>query len=167
MRDWMFHQLENYYRAHEDELAKEPIDPEAGDPTILELLDSSNASERERGLALVRQLNVRLLGPDADRIQWTRKAHRPKGKPPHLLPPPPGEYYGDPAKVYMARKAVPTIQNIWREHYKGEHYKGKWQRKSGEINAYEIAAEYFGVDVEAVRAKASGRRKPRAKDKQP
>jgi hypothetical protein len=162
MRDWAFHQLENYYRAHADKLAKEPIDPEAGDPTILELLDNSNASVRERGLALVRQLNVPLLGPDADRIRWVRKAHRPKGEPSHLLPPPPGQHYGYAAKVYMAKKAVPIIQNIWRGHYDG-----KWQRKSGDIDAYEIAAEYFCVDVEAVRAKASGRRKPRAKDKQP
>jgi hypothetical protein len=58
MRDWMFYQLEDTCRAHADELAKETIDPEAGGTTILELLNSSDASERERGLALLRQLNV-------------------------------------------------------------------------------------------------------------
>jgi hypothetical protein len=158
MRDWTFYQLEDFYRAHADELAKEPIDPdpEAGDTTVLELLDSSNASERERGLALLRQLNVRLLGPDADRIQWRRKAHRPKGKPLYLLPPRRYQRWGYPARVHMAKNAVPIIQNIWREHYDG-----KWQRKSGDIDAYEITAEYFCVDVEAVRRKASGRHKPR------
>jgi hypothetical protein len=162
MRDWMFYQLEDFYRAHADELGKEPIDPEAGDTTILELLDSSEASERERGLALLRQLNARPLGPDADRLQWKRPPHRPKGKPPYLQPPPAGQHYGYPAKVHMAKNAVPIIQNIWRKHYDG-----KWQRRSGDIDAYEIAAAYFCVDVEAVRAKASGRHKPRAKHKQP
>jgi hypothetical protein len=162
MRDWTFHQLENSCRAHANELAKEPIDPEAGGTTILELLDSSDASERERGLALLRQLNVPLLGPDADRIQWTRKANRPKGKPLYLLPPQRDQTFSYPAKVHMAKKAVSIIQNIWRKHYDG-----KWQRRSRDIDAYEIAAEYFCVDVEAVRAKASGRHKPRDKDEQP
>jgi hypothetical protein len=60
----------------------------------------------------------------------------------------------------MAKKAVPIIQKIWRKHYDG-----KWQRKSGDIDAYEIAAAYFCVDVEDVKAKPSGRHKP--KDKQP
>jgi hypothetical protein len=175
MRDWMFHQLENFYRAQRDELLKDPIDPEAGDVTILELLDSGDDSEHKHGLALLNQLASRLLGPEiADRIQWKRKQGRPKGKPRYTLPPTelperkaqevPAIHvvYGYFAKVHMAKKAVPIIQNIWREHYEG-----KWQRSRGDIDAYKIAAEYFCVGEEAVRAKPSGRHKPRAKDKRP
>jgi hypothetical protein len=167
MCDWMFFQLEKFYRASADQLAKEPINPDEGGKTILELLDSSDAGEREHGLKLLRQLNVRFLGPDADRIQWKRKAHRPKSQPRYALPPKPpiGKkvpailgYYSYFGLVHMAKKAVPIIQNIWREHYDG-----KWQRRSGDIDAYEIAAEYFLVDVEDVRAKASGRHKPKNK----
>jgi hypothetical protein len=164
MRDWMFYQLEDYYRAQREELLKEPIDPEAGDLTILELLDSSDDSEREHGLKLLRQLNVPLLGPDADRIQWKRKAHRPPSRPRYTLPPklPKGSklpdnraYWSYSELVQMAKKAVPIIQKIWREHF------GKWQRRSGDIDAYTIAAEYFAVDKEDVRRKPSGRHKPK------
>jgi hypothetical protein len=159
MRDWTFYQLEDFYRAYRGE----PIDSAEAD--ILELFGSSDDSEHEHGLKLLNQLASRLLGPEiADRIQWKRKASRPKGKPLYLLPPPPEQpwTYSYPAKVHIAKRAVPIIRNIWREHYDG-----KWQRRSGDIDAYEIAAEYFCVDVEAVKAKASGRHKPRAKHKQP
>jgi hypothetical protein len=169
MRDWMFYQLENFYRAQTEEMLKEPINPEAGDVTTSELLDSSDDSEHERGLAQLRQLNVPLLGPDADRIQWKRKRGRPIGQPRYTLPkkPPIGTkvpanrvYFSYSELVHMAKIAVPIIQNIWREHYDG-----KWQRSRDDIDAYDIAADYFIVDVEAVRAKPSGRHKP--KDKQP
>jgi hypothetical protein len=61
MHDFVFYELENFYRAQREELlkGKEPIDPEAGDVTILELLESSDPSERAHGLKLLRQLNVR------------------------------------------------------------------------------------------------------------
>jgi hypothetical protein len=168
MRDFVFCELENFYRAR-----AYPEDPEAGDFTILELLDSSEPSEHEHGLALLNQLASRLLGPKiAERIEWKRKRGRPKGKPRYTLPPtglPERKKAKVPANrahysyfglVHMAKKAVPIIQNVWREHYDG-----KWQRSSADIDAYTIAAEYFGVDEAAVRAKASGRHKPRAKDK--
>jgi hypothetical protein len=141
MRDWMFYQLENFYRAQTEEMLKEPIDPEAGDVTTLELLDSSDDSKHERGLAQLRQLNVSLLGPDADRIQWQRKRGRPKGKPRYTLPPPKPRigkkvpaiegYYSNFARVHMAKLAVPIIQDIWCKHYDG-----KWQRRRGDIDAY-------------------------------
>ena len=57
MRDFVFCELENFYRAR-----AYPEDPEAGDFTILELLDSSEPSEHEHGLALLNQLASRLLG---------------------------------------------------------------------------------------------------------
>jgi hypothetical protein len=161
MRDWAVHQLEKFYRTRGGEGA---IDPEAGDEDgeILELLDSGDPSEHELGLALLNQLASRLLGPEiADRIEWKRKHGRPKGKPLYALPPKHPWAYSYPAKVYMAKKAVSIIQDIWREHYKG-----KWQRSLGDIDAYDIAAEYFVVKADDVRAKASGRHKPRAKDKQ-
>jgi hypothetical protein len=168
MRDWTLHQLENFYRA----LFKEPIDPEAGDFTILELLDSSDASEHEQGLAQLRQLNVRLLGSDADRIHWKRKAHRPKVQPRYTLPPKPPignkvpanrGYWSYPELVQMAKSsAVPIIKDIWREHYDG-----RWQRSRGDIDAYAVAAEYFSVEEADVRRKPSGRHKPRTKNKQP
>jgi hypothetical protein len=60
-----FHQLEHFNQAQTKEMLKGPIDPEAGDTTILELLDISDDSEHERGLAQLRQLNVPLLGPEA------------------------------------------------------------------------------------------------------
>jgi hypothetical protein len=172
MRDWVFYQLDNFNRACAEESLKQPIDPEAGDATTLELLDSSDRSERALGLAQLRRLNVRLLGPDADRIQWKRKRGRPKDEAQYSSPPKqlPQRIvvaaievaYDYHSRVRMAKLAMPIIQNIWREHYDG-----KWQRGRGDINAYEIAADYFRVDVEAVRAKPSGRHKPRAKDKQP
>ena len=104
----------------------------------------------------------------ADRIEWKRKRGRPKGQPWHSLPPNPpirkkvpaiDTVYGRTARVQMAKLAVPIIQNIWREHYDG-----KWQRRSGDIDAYEIAADYFFVDEEAVRQPPSGpHKKPPAK----
>ena len=170
MRDWVFHQLENYYREHSEELLLEPIDPESGDVTVVELLDSSDASRRKQGLAILRRLLSGLLGADTDRIEWKRKRGRPKGQPRHNLPPnlPKGKkvpaihyFYNYFARVRMARSAVPIIQNIWRKHYDG-----KWQRPKGAIDAYEIAADYFLVDVEAVRQPPSGpHRKRPAKDK--
>jgi hypothetical protein len=169
MRDWMLYKLENHYLAQTAELLKEPRDPEgwrAAFPSILDLLDSSDDKERKRGLALLRQRNVPFLGPDANRIQWQRKPGRPKNQPRHTLPQPP---IGNkvPANrwswsyselVDMAKKAVRIIQDIWREHYEG-----KWQRRSGDIDAYDIAAEYFVVDVEDVRRTPSGRHKPKTK----
>jgi hypothetical protein len=154
-------------------LLKRAIDLEAGDATVLELLDSSDPGERKQGLALLRRLNVRLLGPDADRIQWKRKRGRPKDEAQYSSPPKQlpqrkvvaaievaYDYY---SRVRMAKLAVPRIQNFWREQYKG-----KWHRRRGDDNnAYKIAAAYFVVDEEAVRRKPSGRHKPRAKDRQP
>ena len=65
----------------------------------------------------------------------------------------------------MAKLAVHIIQNLWREHYAD-----KWTRRSGDIDAYEIAAQYFAInkdiDKAEVERKPGGRRKkPRAKDK--
>jgi hypothetical protein len=71
-------------------------------------------------------------------------------------------YFSYSELVHMAKKAVPIIQDIWCKHYEG-----KWQRRRGDIDAYKIAAEYHCVEEEAVRAKPSGRHKPRAKDKRP
>jgi hypothetical protein len=170
MRDWMFYQLENFYRASAEKWLKEPIDAEAGDATILELLDSSDRSERALGLAQLRRLNVRLLGPDADRIQWKRKRGRPKAEPHYkssespkgLIRFPVEGVYDYRSRVHMAKLAVPIIRNFWRERYDG-----KWHRSTGDIDAYEIAAVYFVVDEESVRRKPSGRHKPRAKNRQP
>jgi hypothetical protein len=160
MRDWMFDQLENFYRTYRADKKEliELIDPAEAD--ILELFDSGNASEHEHGLKRLNELASERLGPEiAARIQWKRiKAHRPKAKPPHLLRPPPEKIwtYSRPVRIYMAQKAVKIIQDIWRKHYEG-----KWQRRSGDIDAYTIAAKYFDVDEEAVRAKPSGRHKPK------
>ena len=82
MRDWVFHQLENFYRAHREELLKEATDSESGDTTILELLDSKDHSRRAHGRLLLHQLVSRLFGPEiAGRIQWKRKVGHPKGEP--------------------------------------------------------------------------------------
>src|SRR5260221_14119156 len=79
MRDWVFYQLENFYRARPDELRKEATDAESGDATIIELFDSSDRSNHEEGLKRLRWLASRLLGPEiADRIQWKRKRGHPK-----------------------------------------------------------------------------------------
>jgi hypothetical protein len=169
MRDFVFFKLENFYRTRTEELRREPIDPDEGsDFTISELLDSSDPSEHEQGLALLRQLNVRWLGPDANRIQWQGKPGRPKGQPRHTLPPKPpiGNkvpanrwYFSYSELVDMAKKAVSIIRDIWREHYDG-----KWQRSRGDIDAHDIAAAYFVVDVEDVKRKRSGRHKPKNKN---
>src|SRR6516164_7537931 len=82
MRDWVFHQLDTFYRAHREELLKEALDPESGDATLLELLDSSDDSRRAHGMVLLRRLMSRQLGPEiADRIQWKRNRGHPKGQP--------------------------------------------------------------------------------------
>jgi hypothetical protein len=60
----------------------------------------------------------------------------------------------------MAKRAVPIIQNFWRKDYDD-----KWERRRGDIDAYDIAAAYFCVDVEDVKRKPSGRHKPKNKPK--
>ena len=45
-------------------------------------------------------------------------------------------------RVHMAKRAVPIIRNFWRKHYNGKWYR----RRSGDIDAYEIAAAYFAVE---------------------
>jgi len=169
MRDWVFHQLDNFYRAHREELLKEATDPESGDATILELLDSSDASRRKHGMVLLRLLVSRLLGPEiADRIQWKRKRGHPKGQPQYsssespkgLVRRPIDVYYDYRSQMHMAKRAVPIIQNFWREHY------GRSRRLRGYgLDAYDIAAAYFDKKDVDVRRKPSGRRKkePRAK----
>jgi len=169
MRDWVFHQLDNFYRAHRKELLKEATDPESGDATILELLDSSDASRRKHGMVLLRLLVCRLLGPEiADRIQWKRKRGHPKGQsqynpsesPKGLVRRPIDVYYDYRSQMHMAKRAVPIIQNFWREHY------GRSRRLRGDgPDAYDIAAAYFDKKDVDVRRKPSGRRKkePRAK----
>jgi len=169
MRDWVFHQLDKYYRAHRKELLKEATDPESGDATILELLDSSDASSRKHGMVLLRLLVSRLLGAEiGDRIEWTRKRGHPKGQsqygssepPKGLVRRPIDVYYDYRSQVYMAKRAVPIIQNFWREHY------GRSRRLRGYgLDAYDIAAAYFDKKDVDVRRKPSGRRKkePRAK----
>ena len=165
MRDWVFYQLENFYRVQREELLQGVIDPESGDATLLELLDSSDRSTRTRGMALLRSLVSPLRGAEfADRIQWKRKRGRPKSPPKYNTSgvySPKGwvlhsidAFYDYRSKVGMAKRAVPIIQNLWRENYDG-----KWQRRSGDIDAYEIAALYYVVDVEDVRRKPSGRHK--------
>jgi hypothetical protein len=168
MRDWVFHQLDNFYRSHREELLKEATDPESGDATILELLDSSDDSRRAHGMVLLRQLVSRVLGPEfGDRIKWTRNRGHPKRQPQYSssesvkgrVRRPIDVSYDYRAKVHMAKRAVPIIQKFWRENYNG-----KWHRSSGNIDAYKIAAAYFFVDDEDVRRKPSGRhKKPRAK----
>jgi hypothetical protein len=169
MRDWVFHQLDNFYRAHREELLKEATDPESGDATIPELLDSSDASRRKHGMVLLRLLVSRLLGPEiADRIQWKRNRGHPKGQPQYsssespkgLVRRPIDVYYDYRSQVHMAKRAVPIIQNFWREHY------GRSRRLRGDgPDAYDIAAAYFDKKDVDVRRKPSGRRKkePRAK----
>jgi hypothetical protein len=108
-------------------------------------------------MALLHQLASRLLGPEiADRIQWKRKRGHPKS-PPHDSPSDPYKY-DRPSRIRMAKLAVRIIQKIWRKHYDG-----KWQRRLGDIDAYEIAALYFAfngdINEEDVRRKPSGRRK--------
>jgi hypothetical protein len=169
MRDWVFHQLDNFYRAHRKELVKEVTDPESGEATILELLDSSDASRRKHGMVLLRLLVSRLLGHEiADRIQWKRKRGHPKGQPQYssselpkgLARRPTDVYYDYRSQVHMAKRAVPIIQNFWREHY------GRSRRlRDDGPDAYDIAAAYFDKKDVDVRRKPSGRRKkePRAK----
>jgi hypothetical protein len=164
MRDWVFYQLENFYRGQREELLNEVIDPESGDATLLELLDTSDDSRRAHGMVLLRQLVSQLLGPEiADRIQWKRKRGRPKEEPQYsssespkgLIRLPLQVFYDYRSRVRMAKRTVPIIQNFWREHYDG-----KWHRSSGDIDAYEIAAAYFVVDDEEdVRRKPPGRHK--------
>jgi hypothetical protein len=168
MRDWVFHQLGNFYRAHRKELLKEVTDPESGDATLLELLDSSDRSRRKHGMLLLRQLVSRLLGPEFGRIEWKRNRGRPKGQPQYSSSESPkgsirhpiDVFYDYRSKVQMAKRAVPIIQNFWREHYG----RSRRRREIG-YDAYDIAADYFGIKDEDVRRKPSGRRKkkPRAK----
>ena len=168
MRDWVFQQLDNFYRAHRAGLLKETIDPENGDATILELLDSSDRSRRKHGMLLLRQLVSRLLGPEFGRIEWKRNRGRPKGQPQYSSSESPkgsirhpiDVFYDYRSKVQMAKRAVPIIQNFWREHY------GRSRRLRGYgLDAYDIAAAYFDKKDVDVRRKPSGRRKkePRAK----
>jgi hypothetical protein len=160
MRDWVFQQLDNFYRAHRAGLLKETIDPENGDATILELLDSSDRSRREQGLDILRLLVSRLLGPEiGNRIQWKRNRGHPKGQPPSEPPKglarrPIDVYYDYRSQMHMAKRAVPIIQKSWREHY------GRSRRLRGDgPDAYEIAAAYFDKKDVDVRRKPSGRRK--------
>jgi hypothetical protein len=173
MRDWVFYQLEIFYREQPEKLLKEVIDPESDDATILELFDSSDRSKHEQGLTRLRWLASRLLGPEiADRIQWKRKRGHPKAKaqyrsseaPKRLIRRPIEVYYDRPSRIRMAKLAVPQIQNFWREHYDGKWTRGRWMS-----SAHEIAAQYFAInediDEADVKRKPSGRRKkPRAKD---
>jgi hypothetical protein len=171
MRDWVFYQLDNFNRTCAKELLKRPIDPEAGSATIKELLDSNDANERVLGLAQLHALNVRLVGPDADRMQWKRKRGHPKDEAQYSSPPkqlPHGKVaaievaYDYRSRVRMAKLAVPLIRNILQTHPGGKSRR----RPEDGFDVHEIVAAYFNIDVEAVAKKPSGKRKKRNRDKE-
>ena len=56
--------------------------------------------------------------------------------------------------VLMARRAVALIREIWQKHFQ----KSRRRAEDG-YDAYEISAHYYGIDVEDVKKKPSGRRK--------
>jgi hypothetical protein len=58
-------------------------------------------------------------------------------------------------RVRAAKVAVPIVQAIWRQYYDG-----RWKRRRDDgPSAAEIAAQYYGVTVDAVNKKPSGRRR--------
>ena len=142
MRDWMFYQIENALRARREELFKETID-------FADLIKREALEEAESG--------------DVTKL---RELFPPEFRP--FISPRPrkrGEKYRrrpNYSRVVLAKKLVPLIQEIWRKHYDG-----RWRRQHDDgPDAYEIAADYYGVDDdEAVRRKASGRRKKKGRAK--
>jgi hypothetical protein len=150
MRDWVFYQLENFYRAHRAELFSEYTDS----ATIME----QDALEDAR----------------SGDVTKLRRLAKPAWRP-YINPPPLGrgekyprrptysstEHYDDSAKVRIAKLALPLIRKIWRKHY------GKSRRVYEDgYDAYDIAAAYFGIeDVNEVAKKAPGKRTKKKRDK--
>ena len=148
MRDWMFYQLEEAYRAQRAELLSEYT----VDPREQEALEDARSGD----------------------VTKLRRLAKPAWRP-YINPPPLGrgekyprrsnysstEYYDYSAKVPMAKLAVRLIREIWREHY------GKSRRRTEDgYDAYDIAAAYFGIeDVDAVAKKPSGKRTKKKRDK--
>ena len=136
MRDWVFYQLENFYRVQREELLQGVIDPESGDATLLELLDSSDRSTRTRGMALLRSLVSPLLGAEfADRIRWKRKRGRPESPPKYNtsgVHSPKGW-----SSIQSMRSTIIDPRWAWpascadNPKFVAENYDGKWQRRSG------------------------------------
>jgi hypothetical protein len=147
MRDWVFHELENFYRADREKLLLEP-------PTNLKalkvLIEDDAIEEAERGdLTKLRLLFHPKFHPF---LQSPRKrGRRPYSHRPNVS----SEYYDYPSRVRMAKLAVPIIRQIWREHYRRAR-----RRPEDGFAAYEIAAAYFDInDAEEVAKPPSGKRK--------
>jgi hypothetical protein len=158
-RACVFYQLENFYRAHRDKLFLE----DRHKPLLPLIKQEVLAKAKSGDVTKLREFVSWQLGPEfADFIQ-----PKPQLNPGHPTSPlydgssDPKADYDNRSRVRMAKLAVPIIQKIWREHYDG-----KWTRRSGDIDAYEIAAQYFAIKEDDVRRKPSGRRKkkPRAKN---
>ena len=158
MRDWVFYQLENFYRSHREKLFLEDRHKALSLLIKQEVLEKAKSGD----VTTLRQFVSWQLGPEfADFIHpKPQKSGHPKG-PPYDGSSDPKAYYDYRFKLRMAKLAVPIIQNFWREHYDGKFY-----RTSGNIDAHDIAAQYFDINEADVERKPSGRRKKsRAKAK--
>ena len=164
MRDWVFYQLENFYRAQREKLLLEDRhEALLLEGTYLKELIKPEALEEAKSgdVTTLRQFVSWQLGPEFKDFIHPKPLTRGKKYPRRLKYSSSKHHYGKKSRVRMAKLAVPIIQNFWRENYGGKFY-----RTSGDIDAYEIAGLYYRIAEEDVRRKPPGRRKkPRAKDK--
>jgi hypothetical protein len=133
MRDWMCDQLD---RVISSQIRQAP------DATEFEWIVKQNALEQAKtgDVTALRRLYPEIadyIHPNPRDRKRGRKPRRPNFD-----------------SVLMAKHAVPLIRKIWRDHFK------KSRRRSDDgCDAYEIAAHYYGADVNDVKKKPSGRRK--------
>jgi hypothetical protein len=146
MRDWMFYQLVNFYRAQPVELTSN------ADIMEYDALEDAKSGDVTK---------LRQLAKPAWRPYINPRPLKQGEKYPRRPTYSSTEYYDYSDKVRMARLAVPIIRDIWREHY------GKARRVYEDgYGAYDIAAAYFGIeDVDAVAKKPSGKRTKKKRDK--
>lgn len=146
----MFYQIEQAYREHREKLMSEPTN-------LRDLLADEAVAEAERGDL------TKLLGLFHPKFHPFLQLPRKRGRRPYARRPndSSSEYYDESARVLMARKLVPLIRTIWREHYRRSR-----RRPEDGYDAHDIAAAYFDIkDLEAVAKKPSGKRKKKIRDK--